>query len=264
MSTSSVLDEIVAHKRQEVAAARERLPLSELERRLDEAPPPRPFAPALRRRGLALIAEVKARSPSRGVLRPGLEPVSLALAYARAGAAAISVLTDERYFGGSLEHLRQVRQALPDGPPLLRKDFVLDPYQVYEARAAGADAVLLIVAALSRPELKGLLETARSLGMDALVEVHDEREVEAALSAGATLVGINNRDLRTFRVDLATTARLRPLLPSGVTVVAESGIHTREDAAKLAALGVHAVLVGEALVTAPDPEAKARELASPD
>ncbi|MDW8009507.1 MAG: indole-3-glycerol phosphate synthase TrpC [Chloroflexota bacterium] len=261
---SSILEEIVAHKRQEVAAARERLPLAELERRLTGAPPVRPFAAALRRPGLALIAEVKAKSPSRGVLRPGLEPVSLATCYARAGAAAISVLTDEKYFAGSLDHLRQVRKALPEGPPLLRKDFIIDPYQVYEARGAGADAVLLIVAALEHRELKELLEVARAVGMDALVEVHHEAELEAALEAGADLVGINNRDLRTFRVDLETTARLRPMIPPGVTVVAESGIHTREDAARLAALGVDAILVGEALVTAPDPALKVRELSCLD
>jgi indole-3-glycerol phosphate synthase len=259
-----VLDEIVAHKRREVAAAKERLPLHELERRLAEAPPLRPFAAALQRPGLALIAEVKARSPSRGVLREGLEPVPLATAYARAGAAAISVLTDQRYFGGSLEHLRQVRRALPQGPPLLRKDFVLDPYQVYEAREAGADAVLLIVAALERRELASLLQATRELGMDALVEVHDEGELAMALAVGATLIGINNRDLRTFQVDLETTARLRPLIPPGVTVVAESGIQRRQDAARLAALGVDAVLVGEALVTAPDPAQKLRELTCRD
>ncbi|HXG41581.1 MAG TPA: indole-3-glycerol phosphate synthase TrpC [Dehalococcoidia bacterium] len=264
MSAPSILDEIVAHKRQEVAAAKERLPWRELERRLAQVPPLRPFAAALRGPGLALIAEVKARSPSRGLLRPDLDPAALATTYARAGAAAISVLTDEKYFGGSLDHLRQVREALPDGPPLLRKDFVIDPYQVLEARAAGADAVLLIAAALEHKELERLLATARDLGMDALVEVHDEAELEAALAAGADLVGINNRDLRTFRVDLETTVRLRPLVPPGVTVVAESGIHTRQDAARLAALGVDAILVGEALVTAPDPALKVQELSCPD
>lgn len=264
MSRPSILAEIVAHKRQELDAARERVPLAELQRRLPQAPPVRPFAAALGRPRLALIAEVKARSPSRGVLRPGLEPVPLALAYAGAGAAAISVLTDEKYFAGSLEHLRQVRAALPDGPPLLRKDFIIDPYQVLEAREAGADALLLIVASLERDQLKSLLQATTELGMDALVEVHDEAELEAALWAGARVVGINNRDLRTFQVDLETTARLRPLIPPGVIVVAESGIHTRDDAARLAAMGVDAILVGEALVTAPDPAGKARELALPD
>ncbi len=257
---ASLLQEIVAHKRREVAEARARLPLWELEGRLAVAPPARPFAQALRGPGLRLIAEIKARSPSRGPLREGLDPVALACAYARAGAAAISVLTDERYFGGSLAHLAAVRQALPHGPPLLRKDFIIDPYQVYEARAHGADALLLIVACLGDGELRELLALSRALGMDALVEVHDEGEVERALAAGASLVGINNRDLHTFRVDLSTTQRLRPLLPPQVTVVAESGIHTPQDAARMAACGVHAILVGEALVMSPDPVAKARQL----
>jgi len=257
---ASVLQEIVAHKRREVAAARTRLPLRALEERLAGAPPVRPFAHALRGPGLRLIAEIKARSPSRGPLREGLDPVALARDYVRAGAAAISVLTDERYFGGSLAHLAAVRWALPQGPPLLRKDFIVDPYQVYEARAHGADAVLLIAACLGEGELRELLALSRALGMDALVEVHDEEELGRALGAGASLVGINNRDLRTFRVDLGTTARLRPLIPPQVTVVAESGIQTPEDVAHMAALGVHALLVGEALVTAPDPAARARQL----
>jgi indole-3-glycerol phosphate synthase len=256
----SVLDEILAHKRREVAQARERLPLEVMMARARQAPPVRPFATALAGPWPKLIAEVKARSPSKGLLRPHMDPVALACAYARAGAAAISVLTDERYFGGSLAHLTAVRQALPHGPPLLRKDFIFDPYQVYESRACGADALLLIVACLRGDELGHLISLTRELGMEALVEVHDEEELWRAVQAGAAIIGINNRDLRTFAVDLSTTERLIPLIPKGVKVVAESGIHTQKDVMRMAALGVHALLIGEALVTAPDPEAKIREL----
>ncbi len=256
----SILAEILDHKRREVELARVRAPLPQLIDRLPLVPPPRSLKEALDRPGLQVIAEVKARSPSRGPLREDLDPVRLAATYAQAGAAAISVLTDERYFGGSLEHLWSIRRGLPDSPPLLRKDFIIDPYQVYEARAHGADAVLLICAALDGPSLASLLDLARDLGMEALVEVHNSQEVAMAVAAGASVIGINNRDLHTFRVDLETTARLRPLIPSGVAVVAESGIHTGEDAARMAALGVNAILVGEALVTSPDPAAKLWEL----
>ncbi|MBI1886243.1 MAG: indole-3-glycerol phosphate synthase TrpC [Chloroflexi bacterium] len=271
--TETVLDRIVADKREDLEAAKRRLPLARLKDRLGEALPVRPFVPAIRgdtpgREGIRLIAEVKRRSPSRGVLRADFDPVGLACAYAAAGAAAVSVLTDEKHFGGSLEHLSAARRALPQGPPLLRKDFLFDPYQLYEARAAGADAVLLIAAVLGDDALAQLVELARSLGMAALVEVHDEAEVERALvasrrspvGAGAEVIGINNRDLRTFEVDLATTGRLRPLVPPERTVVAESGIFSRGDVLRMQSLGVHAVLIGEALVTAPDPAAKIGEL----
>ena len=256
----SVLEEIMAHKRREVAQAKERLPLKLMMARARHPPPVRPFAAALAGPGPKLIAEVKARSPSRGLLRPHMDPVALACAYARAGAAAISVLTDERYFGGSMAHLAAVRQALPHGPPLLRKDFIFDTYQLYEARAYGADTVLLIAACLQGDEVRYLISVARALGMEPLVEVHDEEELSKALQAGAAIIGINNRDLHTFAVDLSTTERLIPLIPKGVKVVAESGIHTPNDVMRMAALGVHALLIGEALVTAPDPEAKIREL----
>ena len=266
--TETVLDRIVADKREELAAAQRTLPLVALKARLNEASAVRPFAEALRPDGrpsgqgerIALIAEVKKRSPSRGVLREELDAVALAREYARAGAAAISVLTDARHFGGSLEELRSVREALPEGPPLLRKDFLFDEYQVYEARCHGADAVLLIAAILDASLLSRLIALAGSLGMSALVEVHDEREMERALAAGGEVIGINNRDLRTFEVDLATTERLRPLAPAGKTVVAESGIFMRADVERLEAIGVNAVLIGEALVTAADPGAKIREL----
>ncbi len=258
--TDTVLDRIVADKREELGAAQRRVPFAELKARLPKAPPSRPFAEALRGDSLRLVAEVKKASPSRGLLREDFDPLALARSYADAGAAAVSVLTDERHFQGSLEHLASIRAALPQGPPLLRKDFLFDRYQLYEARAHGADAVLLIAAVLDSDLLAQLIGLATALEMDALVEVHDEPELERALTAGARLVGVNNRDLRTFEVDLATTERLRPLIPPEVTVVAESGISTRADVERLEALGVHAVLIGEALVTAPDPAAKIREL----
>ncbi len=258
--TETFLDRILADKREELTEAQRRVPFAALKDRLAEAPPLRDFTAALRRDGIALIAEVKKASPSRGLLRADFDAVALARAYAGAGAAAVSVLTDAGHFQGSLGHLTSVRDALPDGPPLLRKDFVFDHYQLYEARVHGADAVLLIAAALNPALLAQLIGLAKALEMAALVEVHDELEVERALMAGASLVGINNRDLRTFEVDLATTERLRPLVPPDITVVAESGIASRADVQRLESLGVHAALIGEALVTAPDPGAKIREL----
>jgi indole-3-glycerol phosphate synthase len=258
--TDTILDRIVADKREELAAAQRRVPFAGLKGRLPQAPPSRPFAEALRGHSLRLIAEVKKASPSRGLLREEFDPLALARSYADAGAAAVSVLTDERHFQGSLDHLASIRAALPQGPPLLRKDFLFDHYQLYEARAHGADAVLLIAAVLDSTLLARLISLAAELEMDALVEVHDELELERGLMAGARLVGVNNRDLRTFEVDLATTERLRPLIPPEVTVVAESGISARADIERLQALNVHAVLIGEALVTAPDLAAKIREL----
>jgi indole-3-glycerol phosphate synthase len=258
--TDTVLDRIVADKREELAASQRRVPFAALKARLTEAPPPRPFAEALRGEGVSLIAEVKKASPSRGLLRADFDAVALARAYAAAGSSAISVLTDERHFQGSLDHMESIRAALPDGPPLLRKDFLFDHYQLYEARVRGADAVLLIAAVLNSALLAQLIGLATALDMASLVEVHDELELERALMASATLVGVNNRDLRTFDVDLATTERLRPLVPPGVTLVAESGVFSHADVVRLAALPVDAVLIGEALVTAPDPAAKIREL----
>lgn len=258
--TETFLDRIVAAKRAEVAAAKLSAPQPSLEARLPVAPPVRDFLNPLRGPGVSLIAEVKKASPSKGLLRPDFDPVALATTYSAAGAAAISVLTDREHFQGSLEHLAAVRQALPNGPPLLRKDFILDPYQVYEARYCGADAVLLITAVLTDALLADLAALATALGMRTLVEVHDEREVERALAAGAELIGINNRDLRTFETDLSVTERLRPLVPPGVPVVSESGIFTRQDIRRLAASNIQAVLIGEALVTTPDPGAKIREL----
>ena len=258
--TETFLDRIVADKREELEATRLRVPFDELKARLPEAPPVRPFGEALKGNTVRLIAEVKKASPSRGLLRADFDPVALATAYAAAGAAAVSVLTDEKHFQGSLAHLAAICAALPDGPPLLRKDFLFDHYQLYEARVHGADAVLLIAAVLNPALLAQLIGLAGALEMDALVEVHDEMELERALMASARIVGVNNRDLRTFEVDLATTERLRPLVPPEVTLVAESGVFTRADIERLRALPVDAVLIGEALVTAPDPAAKIREL----
>lgn len=259
-NTETILDRIVADKRDELSAARLRTPPREIRRLAEEAPPPRGFEQALRGPKIALIAEVKKASPSRGVLREDFDPVWIARAYASGGAAAISVLTDAPHFQGSLDHLAAVRAKLPDGPPLLRKDFIFDEYQLYEARAAGADAVLLIVAILEQPLLEDLLDMAGDLDLDALVEVHDETEMLRAVSAEATLIGVNNRDLRTFDIDVATTERLRPLAPKSTAIVAESGIFTRDDMLRLERAKVNAVLIGEGVVTAADPAAKIREL----
>ena len=223
---------------------------------------PKDFAGALRGPNLAVIAEMKQRTPSMGVLSEDYRPADIAHAYADGGAAAISVLTHMAGFGGRIEHLRAVRAATD--LPMLRKDFVTDPYEVAEARACGADAVLLIAAAFAPErrvaELAGLRARAGALGLDALVEVHDEVELEAALAAGADLVGVNNRDLRSFEVDLATTERIAALVPEGVVLVAESGIHTPGDVARLEAAGADAFLVGEALMREADLGAALRKL----
>ncbi len=258
--SETILDRIVADKRDELAAARERVPLAEMRRQAEAAPAPRGFANALRGPKIGLIAEAKKASPSRGVLRADFDPVWLAGRYTEGGAAAISVLTDEKHFQGSLGYMRAVREALPEGPPVLRKDFTIDPYHLYEARANGADAVLLIAAVLEDSLLRDLMAEAAALGLDALIEVHDEQELAREPVTNAPLIGITNRDLRTFNVDLGTTERLRPLAPPGATVVSESGIFTREDMIRLEQAGVDAVLIGESVVTAPDPADKIREL----
>lgn len=256
--TQTVLDTILAHKVEEIAARKARASAATVMAAARAASPPRDMRAAVRRDTVALIAEIKRASPSRGVLSAAFDPLALAMIYAAHGAAAISVLTDERFFGGDLAHLTAVRAAV--SVPVLRKDFVLDLYQVYEARAAGADAVLLIVAALDDARLADLHALIVELGMAALVEVHDEAELERALALGAPLIGVNNRDLRTFTVDLATTERLARLVPPDVTLVAESGIFTADDVRRMGTAGAHAVLVGEALVTAPDVAARVREL----
>lgn len=258
-----ILDEIMAHKRQELEERRRAVPLVELRARGTDQPLPLDFAAALREEGVRLIAEVKRASPSKGVLCEDFDLERLAVTYAVNGAAAISVLTDAKFFQGELQHLSRAKSAIRNSQieiPFLRKDFIFDPYQVYEARAYGADAVLLIVAALSLGELDVLYRLIRELRMDALVEVHNEAELRKAMMISPRIIGVNNRDLRTLQVDLETTARLCSLVPEHVILVSESGIHTAEDVRRLADMGADAVLVGEALVTASDTAAKAREL----
>jgi len=258
VSTGTILDEILRVKRNEVALRKRERPFAELRSAAERAPTPGDFVAALRVPGLSLIAEVKRASPSKGVLRETLDPARLARTYADSGAAAVSVLTDHEFFQGSLDDLRAVREGVD--LPVLRKDFIFDPYQVVEARAAGADVVLLIVAVLADEALASLYELTCKLGMAALVEVHDERELERALAIEPRVVGVNNRDLRTFTVDLTTTARLRGRVPDDIVLVTESGIHSRTDVEQLEAMGADAMLVGEALVCAPDVRAKVREL----
>jgi indole-3-glycerol phosphate synthase len=244
-----VLAEIVATKKEEVEALRPRL--EEHRARARDAEPARGFAAALLRPGeVRLLAEVKRRSPSAGPIRPGADPAEIARWYRDGGAAALSVLTDEHYFGGDLSSLRVARAAVE--LPVLRKDFVIDPVQVWEARSAGADAVLLIARILAGGLLGDLHAEAEEAGLDVLVEIHDGVELERAVAIGATLVGVNNRDLRTFTTDLAVTRELAPLVPGGVTLVAESGIRSGSDVAALGAAGVDAVLVGESLMREPD------------
>ena len=254
---ATYLDRIVAAHRS--AAAADHRPVGDLVAAADRLSPPRPFAAALAGApGLSVVAEVKRRSPSRGDLAAGLVPGALAKAYADGGAAALSVLTDAEFFGGSPDDLAEARAATE--LPVLRKDFTVSEADVCDARLMGADAALLIVAALSDDELARLLALSRRVGLDALVEVHDGAELDRALSAGAALVGVNQRDLATFAVDPERAERLAADIPRGVTAVAESGVRDGADAARLAAAGYDAVLVGESLVTAADPAAKVREL----
>jgi indole-3-glycerol phosphate synthase len=254
-----ILAEIVQGKRAEVEALRARR--GELERAAANAPSPRDFHGALAGgASVSLIAECKRRSPGAGPIRPDVDPVALTRGYEAAGASALCVLTDARWFGGSLDDLRAVRAGV--GIPSLRKDFTVDPLQVLEARAAGADAVLLIVRILEDSALREMLILAGELGMAALVETHDAAEIERALGVGASIVGINNRDLDTFTTDVDTTLRLLDGLPAGVTVISESGIRTAEDVRRLGAAGVDGILVGETLLRAPDPGAAAASFSS--
>jgi len=253
------LEQILQAKNREVMAKKARTPARQLARKLAEAPVLRPFRPSLTGEGIRLIAELKRASPSKGLLCPDFQPLKLARIYEEAGAAALSVLTEENFFRGSLAYLSLVKNGTQN-LPVLQKDFIIDPYQIVEARVHGADAVLLIVAALPRPQLTRLLQEAKALGMDALVEIHNQSELADALAAEAEIIGINNRDLQTFQVDLETTFRLVEAIPKDKVVVAESGIQNRQQLQRLAAAGVNAALVGEALVTAADPGAKLREL----
>jgi len=260
--TPDVLKKILRVKTQEVAERAGRRAIGELMRAAQDAAPPRGFFDSLRGRieagDPAVIAEIKKASPSKGVLREDFDPAAIAASYARCGAACLSVLTDEQFFQGADRYLQQARGVCE--LPVLRKDFVIDPYQVYEARALGADCILLIVAALEDDRLRDLARLADELGMDALVEVHDRGELERALAMPGRLVGVNNRDLRTFHTDLQTTLDLLQRMPDDRLVVTESGIHTPADVARMREHGVHAFLVGEAFMKAPDPGAKLAEL----
>ena len=256
---STVLDQIIEGVREDLEQRRAQRPLTQVQERAAEAPSPRDALAALSaRRGVHVIAEVKRSSPSKGALAAIADPAALAADYAAGGASVISVLTEQRRFGGSLADLDAVRARVD--VPVLRKDFVVDPYQVWEARAHGADLVLLIVAALPQEVLQGLLELVESLGMHALVEVHDEDELSRAVAAGARIVGVNNRDLRTLEVDRDTFARLAPGIPAGRVAVAESGIRGPLDVTAAAEAGAGAVLVGEALVTGLSPRDAVAEL----
>ena len=255
-----MLDKIVAQKREEVERRKRAAPMTYLQERIARQRPVLDLALALKGGRMRLIAEVKQASPSRGVLSRNFDPIELSRIYAEGGAAAISVLTEANYFMGSNEHLAAIKESV--GLPLLRKDFIFDPYQMYESRAYGADALLLIAAVLSEKQLNDLVSLSHSLGLRCLVEAHNEGEVERAVLSEAEIIGINNRDLNTFAVDINTTRRLRPLVPKGKIVVSESGIKSRSDMQKLAEWGVDAVLIGEALVTAGDVRARMKDLLS--
>lgn len=256
----SILDEIVAAKRIELADSKTRVSLADLEAAAASQPRPLNLSGALLGGGVRLIAEVKKASPSRGLLLPDFDHLKLAETYAVNGAAAISCLTDPR-FQGELAHLREIKETgASQRAPVIRKDFIFDPYQIVETRAAGADALLLIVSILEPTQLKELLDLAQTYWMQCLVEVHDEGQLETAVNAGAEIIGINNRDLHTFTTDLAVTERLAPLVPRGKLIVSESGIFTRVHLRQLNQVRVNAALVGEALVTAPDIGEKVREL----
>jgi indole-3-glycerol phosphate synthase len=252
------LDEIVGATREAVAARKRERPLSELEGQIDVGREGRPFAEALARPGTSLIAEHKRRSPSAGTIRDGASCAEIVRAYERGGAAALSILTEEAHFGGSLADLREARAS--SDLPILRKDFTIDPYQLYEAKAAGADAVLLVVGSLDDRQLSELWSLANEIDLDAIVEIHDDEELEHALEIDCDVIGINNRDLESFTVDIQRTFDLLADVPAGKVVVSESGIHDRWQIEELEQVGVDAVLIGEVLMRAPDPEAAVREL----
>jgi indole-3-glycerol phosphate synthase len=253
-----ILQKIISEKRREIEELNRSLPIALLEEKIASRETPRDFLRAISKERLQLIAEVKKASPSRGVLCPDLDPVALGRSFAENGAAAISVLTEVNNFKGSPEYLAVIKDKV--NIPLLRKDFIFDEYQIYESAAYGADALLLIVAILSKEQLTRLLKLSNKLGMDCLVEVHNERELEQALESKTKIIGINNRDLNTFEIDINTTRKLMPFVPVGISVVSESGIKSRDDIITMMECGVNAVLVGEALVTADDIPAKIKEL----
>jgi indole-3-glycerol phosphate synthase len=256
------LDELVGATREALHRRKRERPLAELEAEAGAVPEGRPFAEALSRPGTSLIAEHKRRSPSAGTIREGTSCGEVVSAYERGGAAALSVLTEEAHFGGSLADLREARLATE--LPILRKDFTIDPYQLYEAKAAGADAVLLVVGAMTQGDLASLYREAHALDLDAVIEIHNEEELDRALEVDADVLGINNRDLVDFSVDIQRTFDLLSDIPAGKVVVSESGIHSRHQIDELEQVGVDAVLIGEALMRADDPEAAVRELTRPE
>lgn len=257
----TILDTIIENKIIEIEDAKKSLPLESIRERLEGFEAPKDFFGAINPGGaLKIIAEIKHASPSKGIFREDFDPVKIARSYSESGASALSVLTDEKFFKGSLDYLREVREAVDI--PLLRKDFIVDPYQVYEARYYGADAMLLIVAALEQDMLKELLRLTHSLELNAIVEIHNESELERALQAGSRIIGINNRDLRTFEVDLGVSVRLAKKIPPDVIVIAESGIGSPEDIRSLRKEGVHVFLIGETFMKAPDPGAALKKLIS--
>jgi indole-3-glycerol phosphate synthase len=260
--TPDILKKILDHKLGEVSSSKIAIPPAELRASVADLPPPRGFRAALQRtsdaKGTAIIAEVKKGSPSKGVIRADFDPLSIAAIYAENGAACLSILTDEHFFLGRLEYLKKIRNIV--NLPLLRKDFIFDPYQVYEARSAGADAILLIASMLDLPLLRDLVSLAGDLALDVLLEVHDEGELEKALEIECAMIGINNRNLRTFDTNLSTTERLAARIPSDRLIVAESGINSRADLLRLADAGAKAFLIGESLMREADIGAKLRQL----
>ena len=257
-----ILDAIVANKRIEVESRKQAVPLDHLEERIAGLPAPRDFRGALRRDGISLIAEIKRQSPSKGPILPDMDVAHLATLYEQSGARAVSVLTDHKFFGGSIDDLVKVHTQTK--LPCLRKEFIIDPYQIYEARAAGAAAVLLIVRILSGEELRSFRGVCKSLGISALVETHTEDEILRAIDSGAHIIGINNRDLDTLEIDLGTTLRLKKRVSGGHTLVSESGIHTRRDVKMLEDGGVDAILVGESILTSGNIRSKIQELLGHD
>lgn len=259
---ADILRQIMEHKRSEIAAAKRRTPQSDLDRQLSQAPPIRDFAASLRNHHpMGLIAEVKRASPSAGLIRADFSPTEIARIYENSGAACISVLTDEKYFQGHLDYLRQIRQVV--NIPVMRKEFILDEYQILEARVAGADCVLLIAECLDDVQLRDLYQTAQSLGMQSLVELHDAENLDRVLQLNPVMLGVNNRDLKVMKTNLNHCINLRIRVPKSVLFVGESGIHSRTHVEQLMAGGVHAMLVGETLMKSPDISAKIRELLHP-
>lgn len=259
----SILEKIVSDKRADVAMLKNEVPVELMRQLAESMPRPQSLSRALRGEGLKLIAEIKRASPSKGILAENIDPVKLARLYAGNGAAAISVITEKNYFMGDISYISSIKTDLGSScPPLIRKDFILEPYQIYESRARGADALLLIAAALSWEQLKELLVLGHELELECLVEVHNESELATALDCGAGIIGINNRNLDTFEVNLKTTHRLRPLVPDTCVVVSESGFASRQDVNFIKGLNVNAILVGEAFVKTLDVPSKIRELMS--